>query len=153
MLEAQASIYNYDIISLCETLLNDDIDIPESLIDGYKFEVLNHPGGTKRGGVGIFYKYTLPLKIRHDISFNECLVCEIHIGKRKVFYSVCYRSPSMKANTPEFEEFLTNFGNLYANIIKAKPYACFFTGDFNAHSLSWWPNGSTDAEGFAIENL
>ena len=153
LLKAQASIYNYDIISLCETLLNDDIDIPESLIDGYKFEVLNHPGGTKRGGVGIFYKDTLPLKIRHDISFNECLVCEIHIGKRKVFYSVCYRSPSMKANTPEFEEFLTNFGNLYANVIKAKPYACFFTGDFNAHSLSWRPNGSTDAEGFSIENL
>ena len=105
LLKVQASIYNYDIIGLCETLLNDNVEIPESLIEGYNFEPLNHSSGTKRGGVGIFYKNSLPLKIRKDISFDECLVCEIHIGKRKVFYTVCYRSPSMKANTPEFEFF------------------------------------------------
>ena len=35
LLKVQASIYNYDVISLCETSLNDDVEIPETLIDGY----------------------------------------------------------------------------------------------------------------------
>ena len=59
----------------------------------------------------------------------------------------------MKANTPEFEKVLADFENLYTNISKNKPYASFFVGDFNAHSLSWWPSGDTNAEGFALDNL
>ena len=95
----------------------------------------------------------MAFKIRKDLSFNECLVCELLIGKRKVFYSACYRSPSMKANTPEFEKCLADLENVYINISKNIPYACFLVGDFNAHSLNWWPNGDTNAEGFALENL
>ena len=49
-------------MSLCETSLNDDVEIPETLIDGYNFVPLNHPNGIKRGGVGIFYKEKLPLE-------------------------------------------------------------------------------------------
>ena len=71
LLKVQASIYNYDVMSLCETSLNDDVEFPESLIDGYNFVALNHPTGNKRGGVGIFYKENLPLKIRKDLSFDE----------------------------------------------------------------------------------
>ena len=29
----------------------------------------------------------------------------------------------------------------------------FFTGDFNAHSQFWWPDGDTTPEGMEIENL
>ena len=29
----------------------------------------------------------------------------------------------------------------------------FFTGDFNAHSQNWWPEGNTKNEGIAIDNL
>ena len=59
----------------------------------------------------------------------------------------------MKANTPGFENFLGDFEYLYRNISKNKLYACFFAGDFNAHSQNWWPNGDTNAEGFALDNL
>ena len=95
-------------MSLCETSLNDDVEIPETLVDGYNFVPLNHPSGNRRDGVGIFYKEYLPLNIWKDLSFNECLVSEVLIGKRKAF-SVCYRSPSMKANTLEFEFFLADW--------------------------------------------
>ena len=95
----------------------------------------------------------LPLKIRKDLSFDECFVCEVVIGKRKVFFSVCDRSPNTKADTPEFENLLADFENLYRNISKTKPYACFFAGDFNAHSPNWWPNGDPNAEGFALDNI
>ena len=59
----------------------------------------------------------------------------------------------MKVNTPEFETFLADFENLYRNISKNKTYACFFPGDFNAHSQNWWTYGDTNAEGFALDNL
>ena len=57
----KASIYNYDVMSLCDTSLNDDVDFPETLIDGYNFVPLNHPSGNKWGGVGIFYQENVPL--------------------------------------------------------------------------------------------
>ena len=36
---------------------------------------------------------------------------------------------------------------------KRKPYASFFTGDFNGHSQFWWPDGDTTSKGREIENL
>ena len=55
LLKVQSSIYNYDIISICKALLNNDIEIPNPLIGGYNFHSLNHPSGKKRVGVGIFF--------------------------------------------------------------------------------------------------
>ena len=112
LLQAQNAIYNYDIISLSETSLNEDSVIPMPLMEGYKFEHSDHPSGDKHGGVGIFYKETLPLKIREDLSSDECLVSELHVDKKKIFYSVLYRSPSNHAGSPEFDRFLLNFENL-----------------------------------------
>ena len=48
---------------------------------------------------------------------------------------------------------MTNFRNLYLKIKAESPFATFFTGDFNAHSLLWWPDGDTNPEGLEIENL
>ena len=47
LLKVQASTSNYDAVSLCETSLNDDVEIPETLIDGYNFVPLNHPSGNR----------------------------------------------------------------------------------------------------------
>ena len=44
-----------------------------------------------------------------------------------------YRSPSIKCHSPEFENFLTNFKALSEKIKDEKPYASFYTGDFNGH--------------------
>ena len=46
-----------------------------------------------------------------------------------------------------------NFQNLHTKIKSEKPYASFFTGDFNAHSQMWWPEGDTNPEGHEIEDL
>ena len=64
-----------------------------------------------------------------------------------------YRNPNSKANTIEFNLFLENLENLYVKINDEKPYATFFTGDFNSHSQSWYPEGDTNAEGVLLENL
>ena len=86
------------------------------------------------GGVGLFYKNSLPAVIRRDLSFDECLVIELKFGRKKVFFSVLYRSPAFKHNSPEFETFLLDFRNLHSKIQAENPFAMFFTGDFNGHS-------------------
>ena len=56
--------------------------------------------------VGVLYKETLPLIIRDDLSFNESIVVELHFGKKTLFFTVIYRSPSYKDGSPEFEKIL-----------------------------------------------
>ena len=146
------SLFNHDIISLCETNLNATVDLPSNLLDGFKSIFSHHPSGNKRGGVALFYKDNLPLVDRNDLSFNECIVTEIHIGRKKVFFTV-YRSLNDKAGSPEIERFLNDLENLYTKVKYENPYAMFFTGDFNAHSQNWWLEGNTNNEGIAIENL
>ena len=134
LLEAHNALFDYDIISICETNLKDTMvpNIPK--LNGYEFVAANHPGNVAHGGVGVFYKESLPVTLRRDLSFNESLVLEIKMGRKKLFYTVLYRSPSTKHNTPEFEAFLSNFKDLYSSIKAENPFAMFFTGDFNGHS-------------------
>ena len=89
--------HNYDIISLCETSLDDEAQVPE--MTGYKFHSCNHPDGNRSGGVGICYKESLPLEIRQDLSFNECIVSELVFGHKHIFFTVMYRNPKDKANS------------------------------------------------------
>ena len=131
LLEAQNSLYNYDIISLCEVSLNSNTIVPDKLLDGYKFVSCNSLSGKKQGGVGIFYKESLPIVIRHDLSFNECIVAELKFGRKRIFFTVLYRNPACKADSPEFEKFLADLENLYKNMIAENPYTILIAGDFN----------------------
>ena len=82
LIEAHNSNFNYDIISLCETSLRESTDIPDPLMDGYTFYPANHPEDSARGGVGLLYKDTLPLTLRHDLAFSESIVAEFTFGRK-----------------------------------------------------------------------
>ena len=153
LIEARNSLFNYDLTSICETSLNDSIKLPDILPTGYTFVHSKNPANTLHGGVGLFYKNSLPIKIRYDLSFDESIVVELKFGRKKIFFTVLYRSPASNYNSPEFMDFLSNFSDLYTKINNENPYASFFTGDFNGHSQFWWPDGDTTAEGREIENL
>ena len=112
-----------------------------------------YPGNSKHGGVGIFYKNTLPVKVRDDLSSRDTIVLELKFGRKKIFFTVLYRSPAYNLGSPQFDNFLLNFKNLYENIKKENPYTTFFTGDFNGHSQYWWNEGDTNPEGKEIEEL
>ena len=45
LIEADNSIFNYDLISICETSLNDSIKLPDILLNDYTFvySFLNEP--------------------------------------------------------------------------------------------------------------
>ena len=85
LLEAHNSLFSYDLISLTEVSLNDTMEVPETLLDGYTFVSKNNAANTRHGGVGLFYKNSLPLLVRNDLCYDETLVCELNFG-RKIFF-------------------------------------------------------------------
>ena len=125
LIEAHNSIFDYDLISICETSLSDVVELPETLLDEYTFVPANNPANTRHVGVGLFYKNSLPVIVRNDLSFDESIVVELKFGRRKIFFTVLFRSPSSNHNSPEFKTFLTNFENLYSKIKAEIPFATF----------------------------
>ena len=101
------------------------IEIPDPLLHNYEFIPAYQPDDVAHGGVGLLYKDSLPLTHREDLSFDECIVVQLKFGRKKIFLTVLYRSPSVKANSPDFDKFLKNFESLHNNIQKENPYAIF----------------------------
>ena len=93
LIEAHNSIFNYDLISICETSLIDSVELPETLLNDYTFVPANTPANTRHGGVGLLYKNSLPVIIRNDLSFDESIVIELKFG-RKNFFFYCFISNS-----------------------------------------------------------
>ena len=72
LIEAHNSLFNYDLmISICETSLNDSVELPEPLLNEYTFVPANNPANKRHGGVGLFYKNSLPAVVKNDLSFDE----------------------------------------------------------------------------------
>ena len=96
LLRAYLSIHKFDIICLSETHLDSTIrsDDDNLSIPGYNVERRDHPSNIRRGGVGIYYKEFLPLKILDITYLQECLNFEIKIGRKTCNFVCLYRSPS-----------------------------------------------------------
>ena len=81
LIEAHNSIFNYDQISICETSLNesfnDSVELPDTLLNDYTFVPANNPVNSRNGEVGLFYKNSLPVTVRNDLSFDESIVVEL----------------------------------------------------------------------------
>ena len=106
----------------------------------------NNPANTRHGGVSLFYKNSLPVKIRKDLSFDESIVVELKFGRKKIFFNVLYRSPASNHTSPEFQTCIFIF-----KYPSRQPFATFVTGDFNAHtSFGGWV--ATTPEGEKIDN-
>ena len=148
LIESRHSMFSYDLVSVCDT-----VDLPETLLNDYSFETANHPLNRKHGAVGHFYKNSLPINIRRDLSFEESIVVELKFGRKKIFLTVLYRSLSFNHTSPEFQAFLLNFKNLYSKIKAENHFTIFFAGDFNAKSNFWWPGGDETLEGREIEAI
>ena len=104
---------------------------------------VNNPANTRRGGVGLFYKNSLPAVIRNDLSFDESIVVELKFG-RTYFFTVLYRSPAFDHSSRNFKAFLSNFNNLSA---KQKILLQHFL------QAILMPDGDTTPEGSEIELL
>ena len=118
-MKACISVYKHDFICLSETYL--DSSTLDSLlkIDRYILVRADHPNNIKRGGVCIYYKESLPVRVISLPYLKEALLLEMTYNNKKVIVSVIYRSPSQSDS--EFDLFLLNFEKLLSDINERKP--------------------------------
>ena len=84
---------------------DDNLEIP-----GYNLGQCDHSSNTKRGGVCLYYKLYLLLKVLKK-HLQECLNIEFSIGKKIYRLILLCRSPSLNQ-----EEFNTFSDNLESNL-------------------------------------
>ena len=101
LIEAHNSTFNYDLISICETSLNESVGLPGTLLDDYTFV----PANTSNGVVGLFYKNSPPVIVRNDLSFDELIVVELKFGRKKIFFTVLAEVLLLNIPLPNFVPF------------------------------------------------
>ena len=112
-LTAYNSIHKFDIICLSETLLNSETLSNDENLSGPVYNPIraNHLSNTKRGGVCIYFKESLPLRLCNVSYLNECICFEIMISNKLCNFISLYRSPSQSSD--EFENFVYNLDLLF----------------------------------------
>ena len=82
-----------DVICLSETYLDSSISNDDGNLEipGYDLFRADHPSNTKQGGVCIYYRNSLPLKILNIQCLNECINFEIMIGDKLYRFVSLYR--------------------------------------------------------------
>ena len=133
LLKLTTPIFNYNLISICETSLIDTEELPETLLTGYTFMPANNPANIRHGGVGLFHK--------NSLNFG-----------RKCFFTVLYRAPTFNHTSSECQAFLANFENLYSKIKAENPFAVFLQLIL-MHIHSFGCQMATTPEGTEIEEL
>ena len=67
---------------------------PNLEAQGYDLIRVDHPSNVKRGGVCIYHKNYLPLKLTNINLLHECLTIELNIKNKLYVLVALYRSPS-----------------------------------------------------------
>ena len=109
LLSAYISIHKFDIICLSETYLNSETssDDDNLKIPGYNTIRDDHPSNTKRGGVCIYYKNTLPFKLINIKYLQDRISLKIRIEGKCCKLICLYRCQSQ--TNDKFESFFETF--------------------------------------------
>ena len=151
LLRAYVSIHKFDIICLSETYLDSSIDDVSLEISGYYLIRSDHPSNKKRGGICIYYKNFLPLKVTGVRLLEECIAFDLIISNKLCSFVALYRSPSQSQD--DFATFSDNFEMTLDLASKKNPYLLVVLGDFNAKLRQWYDEDSSTSEGILIENI
>ena len=152
-MQAYNAINRFDIICLSETYLDNSYhtDDDQLTFPGYNLIRADNPNNIKRGGVCIYYRDSIPVKIIKLNTLNECLVCELSLGSHRVCLVSIYRTRSQSSN--EYDTFFLNFEQLLTYLNNLKPHVLLVTGDFNVRSTSWWSDDIVTVEGTRLESI
>ena len=153
LLEAFNTINKFDIICVSESYLDSTFssDNEDINIKGYKLVRADHPNNMKRGGVCAYFRESLAVRVVPNHHLSECLILEVNLKNKKGYLVSLYLFPNQ--NPEEFELFLTNLGNLLADITSRNPHFMLLLGDFNAKSKTWFINDQSSSEGTQLESL
>ena len=135
-LKAFIAVHKFDIICLSETYLDSSVAPDDDNLDisGYSLVRSEHPSNNKRGGVCVYYKKFLPLRVLDIQYLDECINFELKIGDKLCNFVALYRSPSQTQD--EFEKFSDNLELNLGTLSQKNPFLVVAIGDFNAKSKS-----------------
>ena len=105
-------------------------------ISRYTLVRSDDPSNAKRGGVCLYYKNNLPLRVINIGYLNECLTLELKVSDKIYNFVVLYRSPSQSQD--EFETFSDNFEMALDILAEKNSFLMTTIGDFNAKSKNWY---------------
>ena len=101
-------------------------------IPGYKLIRVDNPLDQKRGGICIYHKDFLPVKVNNESNLKECLNFNLSVNRKQYNIILIYGSPSQSSE--EFHTFLTNFELLLDNIANRSPFLSIIIDDCNGRS-------------------
>ena len=153
LLKAYISVHKFDIICLSETYLDSTVPLDDDnlVISGYNLIRSDHPSNTKRGGVCLYCKNYLPLRVLNISYLKECLNFELKISDKSCTFIALYRSPSQSQD--DFETFSDNFEMTLETLAQKGSFLTTIIGDFNAKSCNWNSHDKTSFEGSTIESI
>ena len=130
-------LQTYNAICLSEAFFDNSYhtDGDQLAIPGYNLIRADNPNNIKSGGVCIYYRETLLVKIINVNILNKCLFCELSFGSSSVCLVSIYRTSSQLSS--EYKTFLLNFEQLLTYLNSIRPHMLLVTGDFNVRSSSW----------------
>ena len=118
---------------------------------GYNLVHSDHPSNKKRGGVCIYFKSYLPLRIININYFNECVRFELMLDDKLCNFIALFRSPSQSQD--QFEFFKENLELNLESVVKNNPFLVALIGAFRVKSSNWCKNDITTTDGKGIENI
>ena len=116
-------------------------------IPGYGLIRADHPSNSKRGGVCVYYRNSLPLKILDIFYLQECIVFELKIGNK-----FC-KTAKPNQSQEELETFTSNLELMLDKIFETNLFLVIVLGDFNAKFSHWYQIDKTTTEGSKIARL
>ena len=153
LLRAYITVHSFDVICLSETYLDSSISQDDNnlQIPGYNLYWVDHPLNIKRGGVCIYYKISLSLKIKNIQYLQECINFEIKIKDKLCNFITLYRSPNQCQD--DFESFINNIELNLDSIMTNNPFLTVILDDFNDKSSIWHNNDITTYEGSKTDGV
>ena len=126
-------------------------------IQGYELVRSDHPSQRKRGGVCIYFRNFLPLKILNIHYLQESIFFELQVGSKMCKFVSLYLSPSQTSddsgicNSKFTLKFTDNFELTIDTVAESNSELIVVLGDFNIKSKNWYINDKTTTEGAKIE--
>ena len=146
-------IHKTDIVCLSETYLNSSFPVNDEnlVIQGCNLVRCDQFSNSKRGGVCIYYKDFLPLKIIDIQYLQERINFHLIIGDKLCHFILLYRSPNQSDDY--FNSFIKSLELNFDKATTFNPFLVVVLGDFNAKPCNWCINDKTNFEGANIDTL
>ena len=111
----------------------------------------DHPSNNKRGGICMYHKHLVPLRILNVQYLQECVNFELKIGDRICNFTSLYRALSQTLD--DFETFSKILKLNIENLVQRNHFLVVAIGNFNAKSSNWQCQDKSTFKGNGIDNI